>query len=122
MRIGHVEIIYDGQCPLCSSLVRMSRLRLHVDSVELIDARSADPRVQELVAMGYDLDEGMIMRCDGQIYHGAAALRMLAELTGKPGLPIRLIRSPQAAGHIYPILRQGRRLLLRLLGRRPIGR
>lgn len=122
MRIGHVQIVYDGQCPLCSSLVRMSRLRLRVDSVELIDARLADPRIEELVAMGYDLDEGMILRCDGQIHHGAAALRMLAELTGKPDLPTRLLRSSQTAGHIYPILRQGRRLLLHLLGRRPFGR
>lgn len=122
MKVGHVEIIYDGQCPLCSSWVRMTRLRLHADTVELIDARSNDPRVEALAAMGYDLDAGMILRCDRTIYHGAEAMRMLAELTDEPGMPTRLIRSPQMASRVYPVLRQGRRLLLRLLGRRPIGK
>lgn len=47
---------------------------------------------------------------------------MLAELTDSPGMPTRLIRSPELARRVYPALRLGRRLLLRLLGRRPIGR
>lgn len=63
MKIGHVEIIYYGQCPLCSSWVRMTRLRLRADSVELIDARSDHPRVETLAAMSYNLDAGMILRC-----------------------------------------------------------
>lgn len=122
MKFGQVEIIYDGECPLCSSWVRMSRLRLRAESVELIDARSDDPRVKSLAEMGYDLNAGMILRCDGRVHHGAEAMRMLAELTDRPGLPTQLIRSPTMATRVYPALRLGRRLLLRLLGRRLIGK
>ena len=52
-------IIYDGQCVFCSNYVRFMRLRDTVGHVELIDARTQDPRIGEYWSQGYDLNEGM---------------------------------------------------------------
>ncbi|SEO12261.1 Protein of unknown function, DUF393 [Paracoccus alcaliphilus] len=116
-----LEIFYDGQCPFCSAYTRMLRLRKAVGRVELIDAREADPRVEALKRRGVDLDVGMVVRHGDRLYHGADAVRFLSALTDAPGPLARLMRSPRRAAALYPVLRAGRALTLRLLGRRPIG-
>lgn len=114
------EIFYDGQCPLCRAYTRMLRLRDAVGRVELIDARSGDPRVTILRRAGVDLDRGMAVRHGGRLYHGAAAMQLLAILS-RPGGPLRwLLKSPRRAALLYPLLRAGRSLLLRLSGRKPL--
>lgn len=115
-----VEIYYDGECPLCAAYVRMLNLREAVGRVELIDARSGDPRLTELRAAGLDPEEGMILNHGGRLHHGAEAMRMLSILSASGG-PLRaLMRSPRRAALFYPVLRAGRRLLLRLMGRRAL--
>lgn len=120
-----MEIIYDGQCPFCASWTRLIRLRENVGRVELIDARSGDPRVAELLAAGHDLDEGIVVQWEQQTYHGAEALNLLARMTRPQGLFNRLQR--RVFGNLsrsraaYPWLVRGRKLVLRLLGRRRIA-
>lgn len=116
-----VEIFYDGQCPLCSAYVRMLNLRRAVGVVYLIDARGDDPRVAMLKAAGIDLNEGMVLRHGAQIYNGAEAMRMLSILSSSGGILRAIMRSPRRAALVYPLLVRGRALLLRALGRAPIG-
>ncbi|MDT8854012.1 DCC1-like thiol-disulfide oxidoreductase family protein [Paracoccaceae bacterium Fryx2] len=119
-----IEVIYDGQCPFCSSYVRMVRLRAEAGRVDLVDARSADTRVAEMRRAGFDLDAGMVVRHGGQVFHGEAAMRHLSVLSAPGGLfndlMRRIFRSPRRAAALYPVLARGRRLTLRLLGRRPL--
>lgn len=121
-----LTIIYDGACPFCSCHVRMARLREAAGPVELVDARSADPRVADALAAGLDLDDGMVVLWQGRRYHGAEAVHVIALLSGEGGLgnrlQRRLFRSPRVAAALYPGLVRGRRLWLRLSGRPPIGR
>ncbi|SIS55452.1 Protein of unknown function, DUF393 [Paracoccus saliphilus] len=112
-----LEIYYDGECPFCRAYMRMLNLRRAVGEVELIDARSDDPRVAVLTEAGFDLDEGMAVRHGAQIFHGAEAIRLLAVLSEERGVLRMVLRSPRRAAIIYPILRAGRRLTLRLLNR-----
>lgn len=118
-------IIYDRECPFCSSYVRMLRLRDAVGQVTLVDARSDDPTVLQAVGDGYDLDRGMIVRFKGQTYHGDAAMHLLTAYSEPGGIWNSLVRylfrSPRRSALVYPVLVMGRRLTLRLLGRRPIG-
>lgn len=117
-----IEIVYDGACPFCADFTRMAALRTHGE-VELIDARGNDPRVAEIAA-GRDLDREMALRAGGRTYHGADAMAFVLARTEKAGVWGALgwlLRRPVLGGAVYPALVAGRRGLLRLLGRKPIG-
>jgi predicted DCC family thiol-disulfide oxidoreductase YuxK len=114
-------IVYDGQCPFCSRYVRLVRLRETLGRVRLIDARKGGPQVEEVRQAGLDLDEGMVLKLDGRLHHGADCINMLALLStpssGFNRLNAALFRSPTASRLVYPVLRAGRNAVLRLLGR-----
>ncbi|MDO5658452.1 MAG: DCC1-like thiol-disulfide oxidoreductase family protein [Paracoccus sp. (in: a-proteobacteria)] len=117
-----IEIVYDGDCPFCADFTRMVALR-RAGQVALIDARGDDPRVQE-IGESFDLDEGMLVRRHGQIWFGAdamALLLMLSQPGGRWGVARWLFASPRRARLAYPVLRAGRGIVLRLLGRGKIG-
>ena len=71
-----------------------------------------------------DLDEGMVLMLDGQIYHGADCINRLALLSSNAGLFNRfnriMFRSETLSRVMYPVLRAGRNTTLRLMGRRAI--
>jgi predicted DCC family thiol-disulfide oxidoreductase YuxK len=117
-------IVYDGQCPFCSRYVRLIRLRRSLGQVELIDARKDGPAVAELRAAGLDLDEGMALKVGDRWYHGDECVHMLALLSTPSTLFNKLngavFRSRPAAKLLYPFLRSGRNLALKLLGRSKI--
>jgi predicted DCC family thiol-disulfide oxidoreductase YuxK len=119
-------VIYDGDCPFCSAYVRMARLREAVGPVRLVDAREGGPEVAAARAAGYDLDAGMLLDYAGRRYHGADCVHMLALLSSRSGAMNRLaaaaFRDPRAARLLYPALRAGRNLALRLLGRPRLAR
>ncbi|HEX5079894.1 MAG TPA: DUF393 domain-containing protein [Geminicoccaceae bacterium] len=114
-------IVYDGQCPFCSRYVQLVRLRETLGKVELVDARKGGPRVEEVRKAGLDLDEGMVLKLDGQLYHGAECIHRLALLsTGSSWfnrINAAMFRSRPASRLLYPVLRTGRNAVLRMLGR-----
>ena len=115
-------VLYDGECPFCSAYVRMVTLRTAVGEVRLVDARvSDDPIVDKVISRGFDLNEGMALLIGERIYHGSDCIHGLALLTSGGSIPnrlsARLFRSRSIARYVYPILRAGRNLTLRLLGR-----
>lgn len=118
-------IIYDGECPFCSTYVKFMRLRESVGKVELLDAREGGAVVDSVRQLGYDLNEGMIFYYGGQYYYGADAVQMLSMLSGSRGwlnrLNASIFRSPARASMLYPFLRAGRNATLQLLGRSKIG-
>lgn len=120
-----IEIVYDGDCPVCAAWMRMARLRDVAGAVDLVDARSGDPRVAALMRQGYDLDRGMIVRWQGRVYHGAQAMTLLTMLSDARG-PIvwiqrGIFKRPSLARRIYPVLVRGRLALLHMLGRGQIA-
>ena len=114
-------LVYDGGCPFCSAYVRLVRLRQAVGEVVLVDAREGGPLIDEIVAAGLDLDDGMVLKYGGRFYHGDDCLNRLALLTTASSIFNRvnalIFRSPKAARLLYPYLRSGRNWALRLLGR-----
>ena len=115
-------IIYDGACPFCTGYVALLRLRESMQ-VELLSARSADDRVDEFLALGYRLDDGMLIQLDDIVYVGADAMHQLAIISNHHGLFNRMQRfvfSRRWLAHmLYPLLRLGRRLVL-ILRRTPL--
>ena len=116
-----LTIIYDGHCPFCSSYVSVLNLRRSVGSVDLVDARSEDPRLADALLNEFDLDDGMVAIWEGRYFHGRDAVHLLAKLSAPTGfwndLQRRAFASPRRAAAIYPCLAAGRRLFLRLAGR-----
>jgi predicted DCC family thiol-disulfide oxidoreductase YuxK len=76
----HARLIYDGACIFCDAYVRLLSLREAVGPVELIDARSGDPRLRAYESAGYDLNEGMLFEYNGTVYFGADAIHVLDTL------------------------------------------
>jgi predicted DCC family thiol-disulfide oxidoreductase YuxK len=120
-----ITIIYDGQCPFCSSYVSLMRLRETTGPVDLVDARSKDPRVAAAAAAGFDLDLGMVVLWGNRRFFGKDAVHLLATLSASGGMlngvQRALFGSPRRAAVLYPVLASGRRIFLRLSGRKPIA-
>lgn len=117
-------VIYDGECPFCSSYVNLMALRNQVSEIELVNARSDDPRVVDVQKKGYDLNEGMIVIYNAQIYYGSEALALISKLNTKtdtiPRLLAKTLGNSTRARILYPALKIGRAITLKVLGRSAI--
>ena len=111
-----VTIVYDGECPLCRNYARLVKLDESVESIDLVDAREMSPIRRQLSDQGYDLDWGMAVRVDNQLYFGADALTALAGKSRRSDWFNRacfyLFRSREISVVIYPLLRGVRSLVL----------
>ena len=115
-------IIYDGDCVFCNNYVRLLKLRQSIGPVELLDARSDDPRVKDYWRQGYDLNRGMLFVHAGRIYHGDEAINVLASLSSDSTIFNRIngavLSNAQTAKLLYPLLKLGRRVVLLLRGKK----
>lgn len=120
-----LRIIYDGECPFCSQFVALYRIRQNVGQVQLIDARTNPDVVADILNRGYNLDDGMIAVWQGHYYYGQESVSLMAMLSEERGMFARLNRllfvNPAVAARIYPLLVKGRKVVLRMLGRKLIG-
>jgi predicted DCC family thiol-disulfide oxidoreductase YuxK len=114
-------IIYDGNCFFCQNYARLVRLRETVGPVELLDARSGDPRIADWWRKGYDLNAGMLFVHQGRVFHGHEAVQALAALSGSSTPFNRLNRlalsNARVARLAYPLLKLARRASLAVRGR-----
>ncbi|MBR9909046.1 MAG: DUF393 domain-containing protein [Gammaproteobacteria bacterium] len=121
-----IVIVYDGECPFCSSYVTLVRLRETVGQIVLLNAREDIGEIAaEIRREKLQLDEGMAVKYRQHWYHGAAAIQLLAQLgstdNGFNKLNRWLFRSTLASRVLYPVLRFFRNLTLRLLGRKKLN-
>jgi predicted DCC family thiol-disulfide oxidoreductase YuxK len=119
-------LLYDGECPACSAYVAMSRLRQLYPRLRLLDPRAEPDLVADLRRRGYEIDVGMVLCVGGEIHFGAEATRMIAVLgEASPArwrrVALAALGSAPWSARLYPWLNCGRGVLLRLLGRGPIG-
>lgn len=117
-------LIYDGECPFCSQYVKLVRVREAIGPLRLINAREGGPEFDEVMRAGLDLDEGMVLKLSGRLYHGEDCIHALALLGEPKGVFNRfnawVFKSPKRAAVLYPILRACRNFVLRLMGRKKI--
>lgn len=113
-------LVYDGECPFCRNYVQLMRLRDTVGNVDLVDARHDVDLAHSLAEQGLDIDEGMVLMMDGEIFHGADCVERIA-LLSTPVTPFNranrfIFRHHRVATVLYPVLRAGRNAFLRLAG------
>ncbi|MGX1790788.1 DCC1-like thiol-disulfide oxidoreductase family protein [Bosea sp. NPDC055332] len=117
-------LLYDGDCPFCSNYVAYTRLREAAGPIAMRDAREHPDLVRMHAQAGRDINQGMILHLDGATYFGGDVLNRLALMSTRSdafnALTAALFRSPRLARLLYPALRAGRNLTLRLLGKKPI--
>jgi predicted DCC family thiol-disulfide oxidoreductase YuxK len=115
-------IVYDGDCVFCANYVRFLRLKEAIGPVELLDARSGDPRVKQYWHDGYDLNKGMLFVHRGRTYHGDEAINVLASLSSDSTIFNRInglvLSNARTAELLYPLLKLGRRVVLLLRGKK----
>lgn len=114
-------ILYDGECPVCGEYLSLLKIRELVDEVQLVNARDRPDLVESLRAAGYEINDGIVLVHDGGIVYGASALSVIAQLGESRRTLNRasaaLFRVPVVGAVLYSVLKAGRKLLLRLLGR-----
>lgn len=120
-----LTIIYDGDCPFCSAYVKLTRLKQQVGEINLVNAREAGSTLlEELADQNYDLNQGMLMLYGGKCYFGADCMHMLALLSSKSNFFNKccavVFNNHTITKILYPILRTGRNLTLRILGKKKI--
>ncbi|MCP1852777.1 MULTISPECIES: DCC1-like thiol-disulfide oxidoreductase family protein [unclassified Bradyrhizobium] len=118
-------LLYDGDCPFCSSYVRWSRLQESVPGFRLLDARENPSLVANHREAGREVNTGMILSLNGIPYHGHLALNRLALLSTRSGflnkLNSLLFRSEAVSRFAYPLMVAGRNTALKLLGRKQLS-
>jgi predicted DCC family thiol-disulfide oxidoreductase YuxK len=120
-----LAVIYDGDCPFCTTYVRHLRLRDAYGEVVLVNAREGGPFVDVAVGSGVDLDEGMALVIGDRVVHGADCVHQLALMSTRVGWFNRacavVFSRPRLCRVLYPVIRLARNLVLRARGRPPLA-
>jgi predicted DCC family thiol-disulfide oxidoreductase YuxK len=118
-----IHFIYDGECPLCQTAATYYKIRQAVGRLTLVDARTepAHPVMQEINAAKLNLDEGMVIKYAGRFYQGNEALHLMSELGADTGVFNKInnavFKSKPRADALYPFLKAGRNIALKLKGK-----
>lgn len=123
--VRDILLVYDKECPACGYYSEHSRIRESVGNLVLLNARDGGLVMDEITAAGLDIDQGMVLKVGNELYHGADAIHAMALMSTRSGMFNRLchhlFRSKRVAALLYPVLRGGRNLLLRILGRSKVN-
>ena len=119
-----MKIVYDGECPFCSKYVRLIQLKNTVGDVELINARSNTSLTEKLKKLSIDVNQGMVLIDDEDIYFAEDCVHRLALLSTSSTLFNHInkfiFEHKILSKLLYPIMKAGRNLILVLLQRKQI--
>lgn len=121
---GDVWLVYDGQCPVCTTWSTHARIREAAGRLHLVDARQPSALMDEITAAGLDIDQGMVVKVDGAMYYGPEAIRVMTLLSTRSGLFNRLnywfFGGTRRSRAFYPLGKAFRNLVLKVMGIRYI--
>lgn len=118
---SEVEIwfVYDGECPICHMAATMYKVQKSVGNLHIIDARveKNHPLLLEIKQANMDLDMGMVIKHEHQLYHGSDALALMADIGSKSDwfnkLNRMLFQNKLFASLSYPIMKTARNIALK---------
>jgi len=120
-----ILLVYDEECPFCDAYCQLVRLRESVGTLRLVNAREQGEVMEEITRKGLDIDQGMVLKVDDALYYGADAICALSLMSSGSGAFNRLnhwiFRSPKRSSWLYPLLRSGRNLALKVMRKTKIN-
>ena len=120
-----ILLVYDKECPACDAYCQIVKIRETVGDLKIIDARVKSKILDEITELGLDIDQGMVLKMENQIYYGSDAIHALALISSRSGLLNRInysiFKSKSVSSWLYPVLRLFRNLLLKMLGKTKIN-
>lgn len=125
MKREEILLVYDRECPACNTYCQVVNIRKDVGDLRIVDARENSEVMDEITSQGLDIDQGMVLKMGEQLYYGADAIHALALIGSRSGVFNRMnywmFKSKTVSSVLYPILRLGRSLLLKILGKTKIN-
>lgn len=125
MNQNKIFLIYDKECPVCNNFSQVVRIRETVGKLEIINARDNSEVMDEISAQGLDIDQGLVLKMDGQLYYGSDAIHVLALISSRSGIfnsvNYWMFKSKTLSKILYPGLRFSRNLLLKILGKSKVN-
>lgn len=111
-----IYLIYDHECLLCRQTAKALRLKKAAGKLTTINARTDHPLVNEIISLGYNLNEGIVVLYQNQIYYSSDAIHLLALLSSPSNffnrINAKLFKYKAIAKSIYPFAKGIRRVLL----------
>lgn len=122
---NEVWLVYDGECPICKPAANSLKIKPEAGELKLADKRtSTAPIIAELKEKGFNLENGMIIKKDGNYFQGADALYVTAKISNgadfKNRLNICLFKSETRVRLLYPALKFIRKIALCAKGVPPV--
>jgi predicted DCC family thiol-disulfide oxidoreductase YuxK len=116
-----IELVYDKECPVCEFYCKRIDVRQSAGQLLRINARDDSEIMDEITALGLDIDEGMVVRVGDKLHYGADAIHELALLSSGKGFVNATSRLMFSSRHmsraLYPLFKFARNMLLKALGR-----
>ncbi len=120
-----IEVVYDKECPVCDYYCKRIDVRQSAGQLLHINARDDSEIMDEITALGLDIDEGMVVRVGDELHYGADAIHELALLSSGTGFVNAMSRlmfsSRRMSRALYPLFRFMRNMLLKILGKTRIN-
>lgn len=120
-----IFLVYDSECPICDLHSKKTEIGDEHGCLVLVDAREGGDLMDEITALGLDIDDGIALKRGDRVYHDVDAIHELAKISSRTGpynwMLGTVFSSRLLAGIFYPPLKACRRLLLKILGRSRIN-
>lgn len=115
-----IILLYDGECPICQRYRDYVELRQKYN-LQLYNAREHPELIKRLMNKGYDINAGMILIVQEQIFHKQDVLVVLASMLESKGpadyILRKIMKTPLLMKVFYPFLFRLRWLLLKWRGK-----
>ena len=120
-----ILLVYDRECPACNTYCQIIKIRETIGDLKIIDARKKSEILNEITRASLDIDQGMVLKMENQLYYGSDAIHALALISSRSGLFNRfnywIFKSESVSSWLYPVFRFFRNLLLKILGKTKIN-
>ena len=117
-----IYFVYDGECPICHMGADLYKVRQSVGMLKTVNARIEKDHLvmQEINQARLNLDEGMVIKYNNQLYQGEEALHLMAMIGANSGWFNRfnnaLYKSKLLTKLSYPVMKIARSIALKLKG------